>query len=328
MTLQVLKSISTSGKKSGDSRRNPRKQEARNEVERYLRMFSYAYSCKLVEKMKQACNGVVVGETPVERQKESKIEIQPSFHPKRNVVGQKFVQARLLCKSLFVWGQRRRCLPPQQENLAQSAAPQLLQRPLLPTQHPWVSLLLLSALSFLLYPSILMARIPIASPVKLRAISAATRHCACGALLRCPFPCSRVKFGHISPRQVAYVTNAGLPVCGCVRLILATFCDEDFLLLLRLPADLLLQLDTDGSGELEVGEIASAVRLMREARDTARRMRWLIIALVSLMALLVASIFGETQSRLPSRSSPPCLRGRPLSSRIVIQRCRCYPSVP
>lgn len=52
------------------------------------------------------------------------------------------------------------------------------------------------------------------------------------------------------------------------------------------------ELDTDGSGELEVGEIASAVRLMREARDSARRMRWLVVALVAVMALLVASVFG------------------------------------
>lgn len=71
----------------------------------------------------------------------------------------------------------------------------------------------------------------------------------------------------------------------------------------------MLQLDTDGSGELEVGEIASAVRLMREARDSARRMRWLVVALVAVMALLVASVFGEDAAG-QSADSGACEAGR------------------
>lgn len=54
----------------------------------------------------------------------------------------------------------------------------------------------------------------------------------------------------------------------------------------------LSELDTDGSGSLEVAELHSAVQLLKASREAARRAHLYIMILLTLLAVLLAALFG------------------------------------
>lgn len=65
---------------------------------------------------------------------------------------------------------------------------------------------------------------------------------------------------------------------------------------------LLTELDADNSGALELSEVANAVRMLKESRKSNQRLRYTILALIAIVAVLVASIFGALHSTRCTRA--------------------------